>query len=50
MAVAIVLVLVAAGSVAFHLLSPWWWTPIAYGLHRHGSRGGIFQAVYFCRV
>ena len=29
MAVAIVLVLVAVGSVAFHILSPWWWTPIA---------------------
>jgi cytochrome c oxidase subunit 2 len=29
MAVALVLVLVALGSVAFHLLSPWWWTPIA---------------------
>ena len=29
MAVAIVLVLVAVGSVAFHLFSPWWWTPIA---------------------
>jgi cytochrome c oxidase subunit II len=29
MAVALVLVLIAVGSVAFHLLSPWWWTPIA---------------------
>jgi cytochrome c oxidase subunit 2 len=29
MAVALVLALVAIGSVAFHLLSPWWWTPIA---------------------
>jgi cytochrome c oxidase subunit 2 len=29
MAVALVLVLVAVGSVVFHLLSPWWWTPIA---------------------
>ena len=29
MAIAILLILVAAGSVAFHLLSPWWWTPIA---------------------
>lgn len=29
MPVAIVLVLVAIGSVLFHLLSPWWWTPIA---------------------
>ncbi len=29
MAVAVVLVLVALGSVVFHMLSPWWWTPIA---------------------
>jgi len=29
MATAIILVLVALGSVVFHLLSPWWWTPIA---------------------
>lgn len=29
MAVALVLVLVVVGSVLFHLLSPWWWTPIA---------------------
>jgi cytochrome c oxidase subunit 2 len=29
MVVAIILVLVAVGSVAFHLLSPWWATPIA---------------------
>jgi len=29
MAVALILVLVAIGSVAFHLWSPWWWTPIA---------------------
>lgn len=28
-AVALVLVLVAVGTVAFHFLSPWWWTPIA---------------------
>ena len=27
--VAVALVLVAVGTVAFHLLSPWWWTPIA---------------------
>ncbi len=26
---AIILVVVAVGSVLFHLLSPWWWTPIA---------------------
>ena len=29
MAVALILVLVALGSVLFHLVSPWWWTPIA---------------------
>ena len=29
MIVALMLVLVAVGSVVFHLLSPWWWTPIA---------------------
>jgi cytochrome c oxidase subunit 2 len=29
MAVALILLLVAIGSVVFHILSPWWWTPIA---------------------
>jgi len=29
MVVALILVLVAVGSVLFHLLSPWWFTPIA---------------------
>jgi cytochrome c oxidase subunit 2 len=29
MPTAIILLLVAAGSVLFHVLSPWWWTPIA---------------------
>ncbi|MEE9301179.1 MAG: cytochrome c oxidase subunit II, partial [Alphaproteobacteria bacterium] len=29
MFVAFVVFLVAVGSVAFHFLSPWWWTPIA---------------------
>ena len=29
MPTAIILVLVALGSVLFHVLSPWWWTPIA---------------------
>jgi cytochrome c oxidase subunit II len=29
MAVALVLVLVVVGSILFHVLSPWWWTPIA---------------------
>jgi cytochrome c oxidase subunit 2 len=27
--VSLALVLVAVGTVAFHFLSPWWWTPIA---------------------
>jgi cytochrome c oxidase subunit 2 len=29
MAIAIVLILIAVGSVWFHAVSPWWWTPIA---------------------
>lgn len=29
MAIALVLVLVVVGSILFHVLSPWWWTPIA---------------------
>jgi cytochrome c oxidase subunit 2 len=29
MVVALLLVLVGVGSVLFHILSPWWWTPIA---------------------
>ena len=29
MIVAIAVILVAVGSVLFHFLSPWWWTPIA---------------------
>jgi cytochrome c oxidase subunit 2 len=29
MNVAIIIALVAVGSVLFHILSPWWWTPIA---------------------
>ena len=29
MAIAIALILIAVGSVLFHFLSPWWWTPIA---------------------
>jgi cytochrome c oxidase subunit 2 len=27
--IALILVLVAVGSVVFHVFSPWWWTPIA---------------------
>lgn len=33
MAAALVLVLLAVGSVMLHLLSPWWWTPIASNWH-----------------
>ena len=29
MGVAIILILVAVGTVVFHFISPWWWTPIA---------------------
>jgi cytochrome c oxidase subunit 2 len=29
MGVALVFILVAVGSVLFHIFSPWWWTPIA---------------------
>ena len=29
MAVVVILVLIAVGSVLFHVFSPWWWTPIA---------------------
>jgi cytochrome c oxidase subunit 2 len=29
MTVAVILVLVALGSILFHFLSPWWWPPIA---------------------
>jgi cytochrome c oxidase subunit 2 len=29
MVVALVLVAVVVGSILFHMLSPWWWTPIA---------------------
>ena len=29
MTVALIILLVVVGSVAFHMLSPWWWTPIA---------------------
>jgi cytochrome c oxidase subunit 2 len=29
MATALILILVVVGSVVFHFMSPWWWTPIA---------------------
>jgi cytochrome c oxidase subunit II len=33
MATALLLILVVVGSVVFHFLSPWWWTPIASNWH-----------------
>ncbi|TCZ65461.1 cytochrome c oxidase subunit II [Roseicella aquatilis] len=33
MAVALILLVIALGSVVFHWLSPWWWTPIASNWH-----------------
>ena len=33
MIVALILVLIAVGSVLFHWFSPWWWTPIASNWH-----------------
>jgi cytochrome c oxidase subunit 2 len=33
MALALALIIVAIGSVVFHLVSPWWWTPIASNWH-----------------
>lgn len=33
MGIAVVLIIVAVGSVVFHLASPWWWTPIASNWH-----------------
>jgi cytochrome c oxidase subunit II len=33
MAIALILLVVAIGSVLFHFLSPWWWTPIASNWH-----------------
>lgn len=53
MAIAIVLILVAVGSVLFHLLSPWWWTPIASNwryiddtiIITFWITGGVFSAV-----
>src|SRR5258707_3007998 len=53
MAVALILLLVAIGSVVFHLLSPWWWTPLAsnWGYIDHTITltfwitGAVFSAV-----
>ena len=33
MGIAVILALVVIGSVVFHFLSPWWWTPIASNWH-----------------
>jgi cytochrome c oxidase subunit 2 len=53
MTTAIILILVAVGSVLFHLLSPWWWTPIASNWQYIDNTititfwitGGVFSAV-----
>jgi cytochrome c oxidase subunit 2 len=55
MHVAIVVVLVAVGTVVFHFLSPWWWTPIASNwgyiddtiLITFWITGAVFIAVLF---
>jgi cytochrome c oxidase subunit 2 len=53
MATAVILVLVALGSVVFHILSPWWWTPIASNWRYIDNTiiitfwitGGVFTAI-----
>src|SRR2546425_7940120 len=53
MITALILVLVALGSVLFHILSPWWWTPIASNWGYIDSTinltfwitGGVFTAI-----
>ena len=53
MPAALILVLVALGSVLFHILSPWWWTPIASNWHyidhtinlTFWITGGVFTAI-----
>src|SRR4029078_3986694 len=54
MAVAIVLLLVAVGSVLFHIYSPWWWTPIAtnwsYIDHTISITFWITVAVFFAVI
>src|SRR5690242_5009517 len=55
MVVALILVLVAVGSVVFHFMSPWWWTPIASNWHYIDDTiiitfwitGVVFTAVIF---
>ena len=53
MPTALILVLVAVGSVLFHVLSPWWWTPIASNwryiddtiIITFWITGGVFTAI-----
>src|SRR5690606_31149247 len=58
MAIVIVLVLVVVGSILFHVLSPWWWTPIASNWGYIDNTlvltcwitGFVFAAVVLCRA
>ena len=53
MPTALILILVAVGSVVFHMLSPWWWTPIASNwryiddtiIITFWITGGVFTAI-----
>ena len=53
MYVAVILILVAVGTVVFHFMSPWWWTPIASNwgfidntiIITFWITGGVFVAV-----
>jgi cytochrome c oxidase subunit 2 len=53
MPTALILVLVALGSVLFHIFSPWWWTPIASNwryiddtiIITFWITGGVFTAI-----
>ena len=54
MVVALILLLVAVGSVLFHIYSPWWWTPIAtnwsYIDHTISITFWITGAVFFAVI
>ena len=53
MTAALIFVLVAVASVAFHLMSPWWWTPIASNWHYIDGTITItfwITGVVFCAV
>ena len=54
MVVAFILLLVAVGSVLFHIYSPWWWTPIAtnwsYIDHTISITFWITGAVFFAVI